>query len=162
MRNLTLDDLRQLNEDGDYLSDFVDEMDSVQGTQQELDRLIAEVIGAAKQNAEREEHLKQLRSRVDEKINEFRKHGELYELLNQRYLKKSDEFAPQHIRELLQIAASTADATCDTHVEQFLGGTIDVQTFLDRYKDAKQLSAIRKAKEERLAHQLTELEKATY
>lgn len=45
-------------------------------------------------------------------------------------------------------------------MEQFLGGKIDVQTFLDRYMSAKKLTALRKAKEERLAHQLNALERA--
>lgn len=160
--NLTLDDLRLLNEDNEYLNDFVDEMDIVQRTQTELNHLIVDVIDTAKNNLEREEYMKQLRGKVDEKINEFRNSGDTYENLNQRYKKKSEEFAPQHIRELLQIAASTADVDCDRHIEHFLNGMIDVQTFIDRYKDAKQLSAMRKAKEERLAHQLTELEKANY
>lgn len=38
---------------------------------------------------------------------------------------------------------------------------MDVQTFLNFYTKSKKLSAMRKAKEERLAHQLNELEKAT-
>lgn len=151
-----------MNEDAEYLNDFVDEMKIVQRTQNDLNHLITEVIDAANTNIEQEQYMKELRSRVNEKINEFRINGNMYEKLNQRYKKKSGEFAPQHIKELLQIAASTADTDCDTHIEQFLNGTIDVQTFIDRYRDAKQLSAIRKAKEERLTHQLSEFEKATY
>lgn len=160
--NLTLDELHALNSDNEYLNDFVDDIDAVQRIQTDLDQLIGDVEGLAKENLAREQHLLQLRTNVETKLAEFRQHGDQYDALSQRYQKKSEEFAPQHIKELLQIAASTADSICDTHVEQFLRGEIDVQNFLDRYKEAKQLSAMRKAKEERLSHQLNELERHTY
>lgn len=160
--NLTVDELHALNADDEYLDDFVDEIEAVQRIQTDLDHLIGDVESMAKENLTREQHLLQLRTNVETKLTEFRQHGEQYDALCQRYQKKSEEFAPQHIKELLQIAASTADSICDTHVDQFLRGEIDVQIFLDRYKEAKQLSAMRKAKEERLSHQLNELERNTY
>lgn len=64
------------------------------------------------------------------------------------------------MQELLQIAASNADGDCDRHVEHFLNGKIDVQTFLNTYQSSKKISAERKAKEERLGSQLTALERA--
>lgn len=160
--NLTVDELRALSSNDECLNDFVDEIDAVQRIQNDLDQLIGDVEGLAKENLEREQHLMRLQTSVEKQHTEFRQHGDKYDALSQRYQKKSEEFAPQHIKELLQIAASTADSICDTHVEQFLRGEIDVQNFLDRYKEAKQLSAMRKAKEERLSHQLNELERHTY
>lgn len=62
----------------------------------------------------------------------------------------------------MEIAVSTADSECERHVDKFLHGQIEIQTFLDRYMKAKKLSALRKAKEERLSHQLKALEKATF
>lgn len=162
LMNLTTEDLQKLNDDPDYLNDFVDEMNVVQKLNADLDRVTAEVETIARENIAQESKLEQLRANVSAKVTEFVMHGEKYEALNQRYQKKSEEFAPQHIKELLQIAASTADGICETHVEQFLNRSIDVQTFLDRYLQAKKLSALRKAKEERLTHQLNELERATY
>lgn len=162
LRHLTLDQLQALNLDDEYLNDFVDETDAVQRIQNDLDQLIGDVEKLAKENLAREQQLLQVRANVENKLIEFRQHGDQYDALSLRYQKKSEEFAPQHIKELLQIAASTADSICDTHVDQFLRGEIDVQIFLDRYKEAKQLSAMRKAKEERLSHQLNELERHTY
>ena len=66
------------------------------------------------------------------------------------------------MQELLQIAVSAADSKCENYVEEFLNGTIDVQIFVDRYMKAKILSTLRKAKEERLTHQLNALERATF
>lgn len=162
LSNLTTEDLQKLNDDPDYLNDFVEEMNIVQKLNDELDRIIVDVETIARENIAQESKLEHLRANISAKLTEFVMHGDKYEALNQRYQKKSEEFAPQHIKELLQIAASTADGICETHVEQFLNRSIDVQTFLDRYLQAKKLSALRKAKEERLTHQLNELERATY
>lgn len=162
LSNLSTEDLQKLNNDPDYLNDFVEEMIIVQKLNDELDRIIGDVETIARENIAQESKLESLRASISAKLTEFVMHGEKYEALNQRYQKKSEEFAPQHIKELLQIAASTADGICETHVDEFLNRSIDVQTFLDRYLQAKKLSALRKAKEERLTHQLNELERATY
>lgn len=159
--DLTLDDLNKLNSDPEYLNDFVEEMSMVKGLNDDLEALMTDVGAIATENMAKESDLERLRQSVTTELATFVQLGERYESLNQRYQRKSDEFAPQHIKELLQIEASTADGICDTHVEGFLNGAMDVQTFLDRYLQAKKLSAMRKAKEERLAHQLRELEKAT-
>lgn len=160
--NLSLQELQKLDQDPQYLNDFVDEMAVVQRIQHELDTFIEDIKVMATENLTREQHMNQLRSVIEEKLQEFRTLGGSYESLSTRYQNKSEEFAPQHIKELLQIAVSNADSTCDTFVEQFLSGSIDVQQFLDQYREAKRISAMRKAKEERLTHQLNELERATF
>lgn len=160
--NLSIEELQKLDKDPQYLNDFVDEMAVIQRLHNEFDTLIEDVKVVATENLTREKHMQQLRTVIDDMLNEFRKLGGSYESLSTRYQKKSEEFAPQHIKELLQIAASNADSVCDTYVQQFLNGAIDVQQFLDQYREAKQISAMRKAKEERLTHQLNELERATF
>lgn len=160
--NLTLDELQKLDQDPQYLNDFVDEIGVVQRLQNDLDTSIEDVKVMASENLARKKHLLELRSVVEEKLDEFRKLGSSYEGMSARYQKKSEEFAPQHIKELLQIAVSNSDSVCETYVEQFLSGSIDAQQFVDQYKEAKRISAMRKAKEERLTHQLNELERATF
>lgn len=160
--NLSLEELQKLDQDPQYLNDFVDEIGVVQRLQNDLDIIIEDIKLMATENLSRKQHMDELRSNIEDKLNEFRKLGGSYESLSTRYQKKSEEFAPQHIKELLQIAASNADAVCETCVEQFLSGSIDVQQFLDQYREAKRISAMRKAKEERLTHQLNELERATF
>lgn len=160
--NLSMDELAKLDQDPQYLNDFVDEIAVVQRFQRELGVLIDDVKTNASENLSREQHLSQLRANIESKLEEFRNLSSSYETLSTRYQRKSDEFAPQHIKELLQIAALKADGICDTYVEQFLNKSMDVQQFLDQYRKGKQISAMRKAKEERLAHQLNELERATF
>lgn len=159
--DLTLDDLTKLNADPAYLNDFVEEMGPIKNLNNDLDTLMNDVGAIATENMSKEVQITNLRQNVTSQLANFVHLGERYESLNQRYQRKSDEFAPQHIKELLQIEASTADSICDQNVNGFLNGTIDVQTFLDQYLQTKKLSAMRKAKEERLSHQLRELERAT-
>lgn len=157
-----MEELQKLDQDPQYLNDFVDEIAVVQRLHTDLDTLIDDIKVMATDNLTHEQHINELRAALESKLNEFRQLGGSYEALSARYQRKSDEFAPQHIKELLQIAASNADSACDSFIQQFLSGSIDVQNFLDQYKDAKRVSALRKAKEERLAHQLNELERAQF
>lgn len=159
--DLTIDDLMRLNSDAAYLNDFVDEIAVIKNLSNDLNLLMSDVGVIANDNLSKETQLQQQRQAVTAQLANFVQLGEQYEELNRRYQRKSEEFAPQHIKELLQIEASTADGICDTHVEGFLNGNVDVQTFLDQYLQAKKLSAMRKAKEERLTHQLREFERAT-
>lgn len=158
--DLTIDDLIRLNSDPAYLDDFVEEMGAMKNLNSDLNVLMADVGSIANENLSKEAQMLQQRQNVTAHLANFVQLGEQYESLNRRYQKKSEEFAPQHIKELLQIEASNADGICDTHVEEFLNGSVDVQAFLDQYLQAKKLSAMRKAKEERLAHQLREFERA--
>lgn len=160
--NLSLEELQRLDQDQQYLNDFVDEIAVVQRIQHDLDTLIENVKTVATENLGCHQRLHDLKSSIELKLNEFRRLGDSYDALNSRYQKKSDEFAPHHIKELLQIAVSNADGICDKYVEEFLNGSMDVQQFLDQYREAKRISAIRKAKEERLTHQLNEFERATF
>lgn len=158
--DLTIDDLVRLNSDPDYLDDFVEEIDVIKNLNADLGALMTDVSTLASDNLAKEAHVLQQRQHVAAHLTDFVQLGEQYESLSRRYQKKSEEFAPQHIKELLQIEASNADGICDTHVEGFLSGRVDVQAFVDQYLQAKKLSAMRKAKEERLAHQLREFERA--
>lgn len=160
--SLTLEELQRLDQDQQYLDDFIDEMNAVRRIDADLNTLIDNVKVMAIENLSREQRVHELRTSIQARSDEFRRLGDSYMALNARYQQKSDEFAPQHIKELLQIAVSNADQTCDKCVEQFLNGSMDVQQFLDQYREAKRLSATRKAKEERLTHQLNEFERATH
>lgn len=160
--NLTLEELQRLDQDQQYLDDFVAEMGIVHRIDNDLTAIIDNVKTTAIENLSRQQRMNELQTSIHSKSEEFRKLGDSYMSLNTRYQTKSDEFAPQHIKELLQISVSNADMTCDKYVEQFLNGTMEVQQFLDQYREAKKISAMRKAKEERLSHQLNEFERATY
>ncbi|XP_017869886.1 PREDICTED: vacuolar protein sorting-associated protein 37A [Drosophila arizonae] len=160
LSTLSLDELKQLDRDPEFFDDFIEEMSVVQHLNEELDSMMNQVENISRENESKGTHLVELKRRLSDDYTALKTLGEKCDLLNKKYLKKSEEYAPQHIRELLQIAASNADGDCDRHVEHFLNGKIDVQTFLNTYQSSKKISAERKAKEERLGSQLTALERA--
>ncbi|XP_065365208.1 vacuolar protein sorting-associated protein 37A [Calliphora vicina] len=160
LSTLSLEELKQLDNDPEFFDDFIEEMSVVQQLNEELDSMINQVESISKENETKETHLVELKRKLSDDVTTLKHLGEKCDLLNKKYLKKSEEYNPQHIRELLQIAASNADTECERHVEQFLNGKIDVQTFLQSYTHCKKLSSERKAKEERLGQQLAALERA--
>lgn len=160
LSTLSLEELKQLDNDPEFFEDFIEEMSVVQQLNEELDSMIDQVETISKENETKETHLVELKRKLSDDVTTLKHLGEKCDQLNKKYLKKSEEYNPQHIRELLQIAASNADTECERHVEQFLNGKIDVQTFLQNYTHSKKLSSERKAKEERLGQQLMALERA--
>jgi len=160
LSNLSLDELKQLDSDPEFFDDFIEDLSVVQQLNEELDSMINQVETLSKENDSKENHLMELKRKLSDDATAIKNLGERCDKLNKKYLRNSEEYDPQHIRELLQIAASNADTDCEHHVEQFLNGKIDVQTFLNSYIHSKKLSSERKAKEERLGQQLTALEKA--
>ncbi|KAH8236035.1 hypothetical protein KR038_005846, partial [Drosophila bunnanda] len=160
LSTMSLDELKQLDRDTDFFDDFIEEMSVVQHLNEDIDSMMIQVESISMENETKGTHLVELKRRLSDDYTALKTLGEKCDQLNKKYMKKSEEYEPQHIRELLQIAASNADADCDRHVENFLNGKIDVQTFLNTYQSSKKISAERKAKEERLGTQLSALERA--
>lgn len=160
LSTLSLDELKQLDTDPEFFDDFIEEMSVVQQLNEELDSMINQVEIIARENESKEVHLVELKRKLSDDVTTLKNLGEKCDQLNKKYLRKSEEYEPQHIRELLQIAASDADVDCERHVELFLNGKIDVQTFLQSYTHSKKISSERKVKEERLTQQLEALERA--
>ncbi|XP_017024148.1 vacuolar protein sorting-associated protein 37C isoform X1 [Drosophila kikkawai] len=160
LSTMSLDELKQLDRDTEFFDDFIEEMSVVQHLNEDIDSMMIQVESISMENETKGTHLVELKRRLSDDYTALKTLGEKCDQLNKKYMKKSEEYEPQHIRELLQIAASNADADCDRHVENFLNGKIDVQTFLNTYQSSKKISAERKAKEERLGTQLSALERA--
>ncbi|KAG4066121.1 hypothetical protein HA402_010323 [Bradysia odoriphaga] len=160
LSGLSIEELRLLNENEEHLNDFVEDMSAVQSLTEELDGLIGEVEAITDGNISKMDKLNELRQSIADGYAKLRNVGEKWDVASKKHLEKTEELSPLHIKELLQIAVSSADTKCEQHVENFLSGRIDVQTFLDDYTKSKRLSALRKAKEERLTHQLNALERA--
>ncbi|XP_037039512.1 vacuolar protein sorting-associated protein 37A [Bradysia coprophila] len=160
LSGLSIEELRLLDENEEHLNDFVEDMSAVQSLTDELDGLIGEVEAITDGNMCKMDKYNELRQSIADGYAKLRNVGDKWDVASKKYLEKTEEFSPLHIKELLQIAVSSADTKCEQHVENFLNGRIDVQTFLDDYTKSKRLSALRKAKEERLTHQLNALERA--
>lgn len=99
----------------------------------------------------------ELKSNVEKLSLEFSQIGERYEQNNVKYQRKSEEFSPSHIKEMLAIGVSTMENSLEDDVENFLSGKESMSVFLDKFMEAKKIIATRKYKEERLSYQLSQL-----
>ncbi|XP_053681051.1 vacuolar protein sorting-associated protein 37A [Anopheles nili] len=162
LRNLTTDELNRLNTDEDYLEDYVTRLPFVQQQNDEMDQLLAGIESLAVGNLAHKEAVDDRKAKVESLALEFKELGRQWESMNQRYQRKAEDFSPQHIKELLQIAVSTADGKSDDEAQRFLGGESDLGTFLQNFIESRKLYTMRKAKEERLVQQLTALERAAF
>lgn len=66
------------------------------------------------------------------------------------------------MQESLQNASTEADEQSESIAENFLNGHLDVDNFVSSYIKSRIVSHTRKAKEEKLTHQLSELERAGF
>ncbi|XP_035902144.1 vacuolar protein sorting-associated protein 37A [Anopheles stephensi] len=162
LRNLTTDELNRLNTDDDYLEEFITKLPFVQHQNDEMDQLLAGIESLAVENLARKETVEERKAKVESLALEFKELGQQWETMNQRYQRKAEDFSPQHIKELLQIAVSTADGKSDDEAQRFLAGHSDVGTFLQNFIESRKLYTMRKAKEDRLVQQLTALERAAF
>uniref|UniRef100_A0A182Q4J2 VPS37 C-terminal domain-containing protein n=1 Tax=Anopheles farauti TaxID=69004 RepID=A0A182Q4J2_9DIPT len=162
LRNLTTDELNRLNTDDDYLEEFIAKLPFVQTQNDEMEQLLTGIEALAVENLARKETVEERKAKIESLALEFKELGQQWETVNQRYQRKAEDFSPQHIKELLQIAVSTADSKSDDEAQRFLAGNSDVGTFLQNFIETRKLYTMRKAKEDRLVQQLTALERAAF
>ncbi|XP_055634233.1 vacuolar protein sorting-associated protein 37A [Toxorhynchites rutilus septentrionalis] len=162
LRTLAVEELARLNGDEDYLEDFIDKLGFIQNQNKEMNQLMDQIEALAVDNLTKKKFIDERREKLQELFLSFKELGEKYELSNQKYQRKSEDFSPQHIKELLQIAVSTADASSDEEAHKFLAGDTDVNTFLSNFIETRKSYTMRKAKEERLTQQLDALERAAF
>lgn len=139
------------------MDDFIEELTPIKSLNADLDVLIESNETIANENLEMKSKLDALKTAIEELSGEFISSGGKYEEINRRYVEKSQEYSPDHIKQLLQIAVSNAESLCDQYVENFLNGDDSLTQFLDNFMETKKLIATRKFKEERLNFQLNQL-----
>lgn len=157
LHNLDRDQLIEMLKDDQYLDDYVEEFSYMKSLNSELDELIGEVDSLSQENMSRESRLSELKTSVNSLTEEIREKSNNFHALLAKYAEKSDEFEPENIRQLLEIAVSNAENECDEIVEEFLHGNRNTNEFLEEFMKIKKLKAIRKFKEERLNYQLRQM-----
>lgn len=162
LQNLTTEELVRLDTDEDVREEFIEKLPFVQHQNEELEQLMNRIESLALDNVARREALEERKRKLEALALEFKQLGQHWDTTSQRYQRKAEDFSPQHIKELLQIAVSTADAKSDDEAQRFLCGDSDVATFLQNFIETRKLYTMRKAKEERLVQQLNALERAAF
>lgn len=95
---LSIDELTKLDSDDIYLDDFADENQTVQNLNSELSCLMTQIETIANDNLGKRDRLEQLNEEVKNLASEFTKIGSNYDNLTNKYQRKAEEFAPQHIK----------------------------------------------------------------
>jgi len=120
LSTLSLDELKQLDRDPEFFDDFIEEMSVVQHLNEELDSMMNQVENISSgwvqgggldrdalkpvhpynlgENESKGSHLVELKRRLSDDYTALKTLGEKCDQLNKKYLKKSEEYAPQHIR----------------------------------------------------------------
>jgi hypothetical protein len=149
--------LHALLNDDQYLEDFIEELQPIKTLNAKLDGLIESNEQLAIQNLDKESQLKERQAAIGSLSQAFMDLGGKYEACNKRYADKCQEYMPHNIRQVLEIAVSSAESQCEEYVEGFLNGNQSMNEFLDNFMETKKLIALRKFKEERLNFQLNQL-----
>uniref|UniRef100_A0A1B6G0U1 VPS37 C-terminal domain-containing protein n=1 Tax=Cuerna arida TaxID=1464854 RepID=A0A1B6G0U1_9HEMI len=162
LNNLTVSELELLNSNNDCLDEFVDSLPVMKGIDRVMEEWITRNEEVAKETLSKEGHLEELRAAVGEKLQTACQLKARHDILSLEYQRLADRYSPQSIREHVKRAAMKSDEESEHIAEQFLNGDMDLDTFLSAYTQKRMLSYCRKTKEEKLSHQLQELQRAGF
>lgn len=113
-------------------------------------------------NLSREERLNQLREDIEARIEEATKLALENEKMIGVYQSLSDKYSPKNIKEQLRVAVEDAEVESEQIAKDFLDGSLQLNDFVTMYLEKRTLCHNRKTKEEKLAEQLHNLEKAGF
>ncbi|XP_050302671.1 vacuolar protein sorting-associated protein 37A isoform X2 [Anthonomus grandis grandis] len=159
LEQLSLDELRFLDESEDQQDEFIDELPAIKEQNRFIDELIDSV---EEENLSKEKHLIELKEHVNSQMEEVAKLAFENERLYSIYQNLSEKYSPKNIQEELSKAAKEADQESEQITESFLDGAIDVDKFLNLFIRSKTKYQLRKTKEEKLGQQLDRLQKAGF
>ncbi|XP_034827585.1 vacuolar protein sorting-associated protein 37A [Maniola hyperantus] len=161
LSELTVEELQEIIENPDLQDKLLETNPQLVELDLETEELMTSIEEIAQDNLMKQQMLDTLKSEVLDRISTIVQMKMNYEDLNRKHQKLSEMYDPHRIRDCLREAALKADEDAEVIAEQFLLGNIPVETFIAKFAEKRALGQARRAREERLAHQLTQLDKAT-
>ncbi|CAG4967345.1 unnamed protein product [Colias eurytheme] len=161
LSELTIEELQEILENPDLQDKLLENNPQLTEIDLETEELMNSIEEIAQDNLAKQQMLDEMKSKVLDRISTIVQLKMNYEELNRKYQKMSEMYDPHKIRDCLKNAAMQADEDAEAIAEQFLLGTISVETFILKFAEKRALGQARRAREERLAHQLAQLDKAT-
>lgn len=162
LNGLTLEDLQLLNEKIDKQDEFLENIPQIREMNKNLDDLLIQIEELSDANLGKKGQLEELYKTRKIRIETLNKLLQNNENLSRNYQLLSDRYKPSNIKESLRRAATKADEESEAIAEQFLNRDLDVDHFVNSYIKSRLVSHLRKTKEEKLSHQLNELERAGF
>ncbi|KAI8433388.1 hypothetical protein MSG28_015428 [Choristoneura fumiferana] len=158
---LTADELHEILENTDLQDKLLESSPQLLELDLETEELMLNIERIAQDNIAKQQSLDDLKTDVIDRISTIVQMKMNYEELHRRHQKLSESYDPHRIRESLKGAALKADEDAEAIAEQFLLGNVPVETFISKFAEKRALGQARRAREERLAHQLAQLDRAT-
>lgn len=162
LNSLTVAELELLNTNVDRLDEFVDTLPVMKEINRNLEDWMTGVEELAKENLSKESRLQELKKIIQERSEIVVQLRTRHEALSLEYQKLAEKYNPQSIRESLKDAVIKSDEESERIAEQFLNKEMDLDEFLVAYIQRRMVSHSRKTKEEKLSHQLQELQRAGF
>ncbi|CAG9576937.1 unnamed protein product [Danaus chrysippus] len=161
LNELSIEELQEIIENPDLQDKLLETNPQLIELDLETEELMASIEQIAQDNINKQQMLDDLKTQVLDRISTIVQMKMSYERLNRQHQKLSEIYDPHRIRECLKEAALKADEDAEGIAEQFLLGNIPIETFISQFAEKRALGQARRAREERLTHQLAQLDKAT-
>ncbi|XP_022235211.1 vacuolar protein sorting-associated protein 37A-like, partial [Limulus polyphemus] len=114
----------------------------------------------ASENLDRKPVIEERKKQLLEKVEEFQSLRKEFDDASQMFDLFADAYTPSTLQVRLGVATLQAEEESDKVAEIFLSGALSTEDFLKKFTEIKILAHQRRAKEERLQHQLLELQRA--
>lgn len=161
LSELTVEELREILEHTDLQDKLIENNPQLIELDMETEELMTNIEMIAKDNIDKQQMLDDLKTDIIERISSIVQMKMNYEELYKKHQKYCEMYDPHNIRECLKEAAMKADEDAEGIAEQFLLGNMPVESFVTKFAEKRALGQARRAREERLAHQLAQLDRAT-
>lgn len=161
LNELTLDELEEILHSVDLQEKIIENNPHLIELDLATEEVMTSIEQIAQDNITKQQLLDDMKTEVIDRISTIVQLKMNYEELNRKHQRLSEMYDPHKIRDCLKEAALKADEDAEGVAEQFLLGNLPVETFVAKFAEKRALGQARRAREERLAHQLAQLDLAT-
>ncbi|CAK1546453.1 unnamed protein product [Leptosia nina] len=161
LNDLSIEELQEVLDNPDLQDKLLENNPQLAEIDLETEELMNSIEEIAQDNLAKQQMLDDMKSKVLDGISAIVQMKMSYEELHKKYQQLCEGYSPHRIRDCLKDAALTADEDAEAIAEQFLLGNISVETFVLKFAEKRALGQARRAREERLGHQLAQLDRAT-
>ncbi|KFO55870.1 Vacuolar protein sorting-associated protein 37C, partial [Corvus brachyrhynchos] len=150
LRNRTVEELRELQEDSQEIERLALESREVQELQLEREMALAANRSLAEQNLKFQAPLETGRSDLSKKYQELQELAGRCREQKEKLEKFSAALQPQTLLDLLQVESQKIEEESEKMAERFLEGEVPLETFLEQFSGMRKLSHLRRVRVEKL------------
>ncbi|KAM4746290.1 VPS37B subunit of ESCRT-I a [Anableps anableps] len=146
----TMTQLNEFLEDDEKLSKMVQEMDEMQGVQQNKEKTLANNRTLAEQNLTLQPQLEHKKEQLTKRYSCLQENFESYQLRKSKLDHKSGTTSLDILLALLQAEGAKIEEETENMADSFLDGDMTLDAFIDSYQSKRKLAHLRRVKIEKL------------